>query len=341
MIKSGRSPACSAPEPLAGSQCITSGYRKKQANLSSGTSSLQGKKALNCGILSIGNRCDHNKYALKTSPIFAQNAAKIRLPLSILQAGERFNYLSNHLMSGIPRDNILHDKNRKSGVMAWFVSIFESQKFLELLYHDKKETIRRKRRSEGVESIVLLALATLISGVNLQKMAYGFYNNRNEFIYLNYSKLSQKSGLSISRLKRAMKVLKHCGLVDIKNQLLTLPSGKIITLETQIHVSDEVFHLLGLHEQYLIDREYHSKKYQERGLKLERKQNKLAMYAKQLSNQQRPNIKNLTEKLTKIKAPASAGNGLKIRDRLSDLVRSGMSVSDAMKIVKSELPPPH
>lgn len=211
----------------------------------------------------------------------------------------------------------------------------------------------RRRRSEGVEGIFSLALPTLLHTLNLHKMACGFYDSGQNFHYYDYHQLQEISGQTIVRFKREMKFLQDNEIVKVSTIREMTHDGVWRTKETRIEFTDKIFFILGLMSEFLRDRETLAIKFYKKQSNIEKNQKKRDFYRKtsfsasKIIKKDKINPTSTQKLQTSIKglirrvAPESAGNGVEVRDRINALVRQGVSIKDAMEIVKQQYPPKH
>lgn len=190
-----------------------------------------------------GNKCNHNKKFLRY-PIFPVD--KKRRPHVIEE-------LKRRIVQAI--DNPLLFKN--------FVSFFR---------HENK----RKRRTDGLESLVCGTLMCLVQDLNLHNLQYGQYQyNTNSFMNYNYGRIESSTGFSKIRIKRAMGVLKSLGIVSVTPVAKTLNDGAVINDKTIIVLSVDLFKYFDLYLEYLHDSQKICSKYYDRKMKIENKMYKL------------------------------------------------------------------
>lgn len=349
----GRIPACIV-EPLAGNQC----KRVDKASVDDNST----KKVFQP---LFGNKCAHNKNNLKVPAVFGKTKSGLRLPHSISECGNRLQYLSERIRRGISKEDIASAQNKPAGMFQWYMSLYDDPRFIKFLYHINNNNKSRKRRSEGLEAALFLAFGTILSRLNLYQMAYGFPNNRNEFIFFGYERIAEESGMSLIRVKRAMKVLQDIGFFKVTTLVKTLDDGKIIHIATHIHATDMVFDFLGLMPEFLKDRETSSIKFHEKQIRLDKNKfkrdlyrksafsrSKLSNYGKQTSvptSQRRDRVvDNLSEgcqlvvsKLTNPYQPQNKGRGQELKQLYANLTSQGISPAEAVQIIRSKYPPPH
>lgn len=303
-----------------------------------------------------GNRCGHNKNKIKVSPIYGAILSDRRIPYTISESGKRLEYLARRIRKGFRRRDTKIGKNIEDPTYSWYIPLFENERFLRLLYNPTKNKRRRRRRSEYIESAFFLALGTLVYRCELYKMAVGFFNSRNEFIFFDYARIAKESGLSMSRLKRAMRLLQEVGLVQVKTIKKTLDDGKIITVQTQIHLVDDIFLLLGLKDDFLRDREFKAVKFHNKERQIQAKQHKANYYRKSelpkktkkpyhkpLSNNSKitTNGFNITAKTITPYKPQSAGDTADQLKLYKEYMRKGLTSQQAIEALKKSRPPPH
>jgi hypothetical protein len=229
--------------------------------------------------------------------------------------------------------------------------LFNNEMLGRLLYHHDKNG--RKRRTEAVEGALFLALGTIIDGLDLHKMQYGYYDPNNNFIYYNYSDILKKSAglLTESRLDEAMSLLKALGFLTVTCIYKTLHDGRIITVETRIEVSDDVFKMLGIYEQFLKDRGHAASRFYKREKINKAREKYLSINVPSLpyDRKRKPlkdGIHTLSHKMTTPYKPAEPGHGQQMQDMMKTCISSGMTIQEAAAHVKAKFypspqPPPH
>lgn len=300
-----------------------------------------------------GNRCDHDKNNFKVPPVFGKTKSGARLPHAISECGKRLQYLASRIRGGISRNDIEREKLNHTGMLQWFIALYDNPKFIGFLYHNTPGKPARKRRSESLEAIIFITLGTIISRLNLYKMAYGFFNSGNEFVYFDYARIAKEAGISIIRVKRAMKILQASGFFKVISIKKTLNDGKIINIATQIHATDLVFDFLGLMPEFLKDRETSAIKFHEKQSRLDNNQAKRDFYRKQTFPAKKPSylkkvgasFKGAKQEVSLqscVKRPSApqSGRGYAIKQRMDDLKYQGLPPQQIMDILKKEFPPP-
>jgi len=265
-------------------------------------------------VLSAGNRCNHDKNNFK---FFISPHHYKKRPHTIEEALRRLK-------------EIEHTPHKYGSVV-------------ELFFHPKSKG-GRKRRSERREANNRLVLAACINALNLQKMALGYYNNRNEFHYSNYAALSLLAGISQIRFKRSMKDLQQIGILKVFSIRQLNQEGHYRTKEVRIEFTDKIFEMLHLMREFLDDREKACIKFTTKQRNLDKKAQKKEFYRhKSFASSRKtknPIIKDLTKRIIKSIAPVQAGNGIEIREKINALISKGISIKDAIAIVRQQYPPP-
>lgn len=269
-----------------------------------------------------GNRCGHDKHNLLRL-IRPENHK--RRPHSIEEALRRLEEIDN-------RPNKYGD--------------------VTCLFFHAKDKGGRKRRSERLEATKRLVLSALLNWLGLQKMVFGYYNNRNEFHYFDYSKIQQVTGLSSIRIKRAIKDLKEQEIlkVNIKRDLNPF-TGEYRTKNVEIELTDKIFQMLELIPEFLADRDSAAKKFYDKQKRMDKKIRRLDIYRKPNFRASKPvakpevGIKSLTQKLTmnrlKVdKAPVNP-QGQQAQKMYSILRAKGYSPQEAIELIKKAYPPPN
>jgi hypothetical protein len=310
-MDSGRKPACDTVL-LAGS------------NIASGCKVLIGRNSndyypsMQELYIKRGNRCDHDKNNLKQ--FIPPKNYKIR-PHSIEEALRRLKEVE--------------DKPNKYGNV------------IPLFFHPADKG-GRKRRSERLESTKRLVLAALINTLNLQAMAIGYYNNRNEFHYFGYAKLILLTELNASRLKRAMKDLQDMELVKVVSIREKDEKGRYRTREVKIEFTDKIFQMLHLMDEFLKDRETSAIKFHEKQSRLDKNRQKKENFRKPFfsstikkAKQEVGNIGGIANKIGKPIPKPTRGRGQEIKELYGNLIARGSTPQEAAEIIRTKYPPPH
>lgn len=208
----------------------------------------------------LGNRCGHNKNNFKKPPFYGSSGYKGRRSFSIKRSIETLNAIIFHRSSserGARFRNLLRERVHSS---LRIMELFENKRLKELFFHDPKSEGENSRaiRSESVEATNGIVEQIIIDGVDLRTMAFGFFDyEANKQVYFDYNYIVRKSGLSLSRVQRAITRLKKLNLITV-DRIVTKSEfdGKFKHKETRIYVSPEIFTLLGVEEQFLKDRSY-------------------------------------------------------------------------------------
>ena len=346
-MNSGRMPACDT-EPCLGANVNASGNEVLTGRDDSHKDATRQQFAR-------GNRCGHRRDKV-VLPMFLRKAAKRnKHPLSIEQAikgvrnAVRWFRSSRKKRKGLYQTNKLDVQGVQSLERA--VLLFSDERVRGLFFHDTETRASRKRqrrRSEGLESLVLFTLSALFNYVCLRTMAIGVRHDPRNFTFADYAYIANKTGCSETRIKRAMSILQKMGLVTVKNIIHTLDDGHIITLRTEIYLSEDAFYMLGLKDQFLSDREYAVQKYEQKIRAIEDKERRKEIfkprplsYQRQLQKdaKQQDTVQNLARTLKRPTTPLSPGHGVEIREKIKTLVDRGFSVSEAMEIVRQQSPP--
>lgn len=308
-----------------------------------------------------GNRCGHNKNKLRVPLCYRKISKRAKHPHSIEEAIRVIRKTVYWLRAKKTKRKALL-KAIQPDVQAIYaykriLSLFQEDKFRRLFFHYSKNTKSgwKRKRSDGIESLILFTLSTLLNYVDLPTMAIGIRHNASQFDFKDSAWIAEKAGCSLSRVNRALHWLAKAGLVLITPITKKIDDGHIITLGTQIHLSEDVFFLLGLKDQYLEDRKYALKKVEEARLRKEEKERRLE---KSMSHDMAFRKKNL-KKLGKIfnnspldkkptyfakpiYNPASDKEVLSLAKSLMDS-RQYTSIRDAINAACMRLgkPPPH
>jgi hypothetical protein len=274
-----------------------------------------------------GNKCGHNSLILK----FYSRPKSYKRRWHVLEEGLR---------------NI-----KKS-----FIDPFDFPEFHGLTFESQ-----RKIRSERREAELALLLPALIDSVNLVTMEAGYYVNK-KFINYTYDHFMKLTGMNYCRVERNMRKLKERGLIDVKNIVKTLNDGAIRTEIVKIIVSEEIFRMLGIQDEFLRDREkaiLNRTKEEMRELQTQRRLELFRpKWLKKLSQQTISNndpikdscinhVKNLTKKLTNVhnntNRKYNPAQDKRVLDIVGELLKRdpSISIADAIKIVseRNKAPP--
>lgn len=114
----------------------------------------------------------------------------------------------------------------------------------------------RSRRSESAESCVLV-LKAIAKYIDLVTLKVGFFL-RGKWLNLSYDRIAQITGLSLSRVKRAMKDLQRVGLVGVHEikETVTDSQGhsKVISRIAVKTVNTALFAFFGLEAMLIKER---------------------------------------------------------------------------------------
>jgi hypothetical protein len=312
-MDSGRMPACDTVL-LAGS------------NIASGCEVLIGRNSndyypsMQEGIK--GNRCDHDKNNFKRP--------------SVLRDAKR-------------RPHVLEEAKRR--VYDSINDNFRYPEFAGLFFHKAEspsEKSSRRRRSERVEGIFSLALPFLLHSLNLQRMACGFYDNRNNFIPYDYSYLENKTEQSSSRIKREMAILQSEEIIKVNTQRELTQDGVWRTKSVTIEFTDKIFRMLDLIPEFLQDRETSAIKFHEKQSRLDKNRQKKENFRKPFfsstikkAKQEVGNIGGIANKIGKPIPKPTRGRGQEIKELYGNLIARGSTPQEAAEIIRTKYPPPH
>lgn len=148
---------------------------------------------------------------------------------------------------------------------------------------------KRLRRSESRESIALV-LSCILKYTNIASSNGVGWIKNNKFHFLSYKNICNQTGLSLSRVERAMKAIKSTKLVSVIQQCKTNNDGTK-TAETAIKfVSNKLFQLLGLssklakYRQYIKDKKIKREQEEKAQAHLDEQMKRHNEYKKSLSN---------------------------------------------------------
>ena len=218
----------------------------------------------------------------------------------------------------------------------------------KLFYHHDKNG--RKRRSQGVESIVMMVLCALLSKLNLKSLTYGLYTSNNTLHCFSYKTLKADTGLPDWTIDRAIAVLKKLNIVTVTPVVKKTPKG-LRVIKTVIEFTDKIFKITGLEDQYLKDLEYQTEKFLAKQARLDRNRDKRAdklarltpfsLYQqKKAQKVQRESMSIAKQTRPDYKKPTKGNGATQVRD-IQNLVAGGMSVPDAFNYLREKYKPPH
>lgn len=148
---------------------------------------------------------------------------------------------------------VLEEGQRR--VKEAYAKPFDYPMFHALLFHRNKEgEIIRRIRSEKRESALFLLIPAIFNSVNLVTMELGHFNG-TEFINYDCGYFVKVTKQNYSRIQEAVAFLKKEGLIEVKTVIKMLADGFIRTERVVITVTEKMFHVFGLGEALLIDRE--------------------------------------------------------------------------------------
>lgn len=248
-----RTPACDAI-PLSNGALVTSG-----PVLSDGNSITQG--AYKNQQKNSGNRWGHDKNNFKKPAFYESINDGPRRPYVIQESIRRTGILLDFkCLSRNSRRRLFRNFSRTEKEKRMFrrnLSLLEKEECRGLLFHrNKTGQFGRAKRSENVEASVSLIITEILYHLDLHTMAYGYRDANNQPVYFNYYDLEENTGLPYSKIKRMMSGLQEEGYITVKTTPKLLESGRWITIETQIHLTDKIFKWLDLENQLLKDRRY-------------------------------------------------------------------------------------
>jgi hypothetical protein len=260
-----------------------------------------------------GNRCGHNPNRLK-KPKF--HAAHKRRPHVLEEAQRRIDQAISN--------------------------IYLYPEFTKMFYHStNKKGIRRRRRSESIEGAICLALRALLNSLNLKRMACGHYDKANRFIHYNSGYIVKNTDQSKIRVKRELKLLQEYEIIKINTKRAQRIDGSWETTQVEIEFTDKIFRMLNLMDEFLKDRETCNIKFHEKQRVLDKNHEKKNFYDKKSFNlhAKKDRLPAILKPIIKRIPLREKGDGYKIRDKIKQYVSQGLSVSDAMTLVKQQYPP--
>lgn len=136
----------------------------------------------------------------------------------------------------------------------------------------------RLRRSEFREAATALILSALLKDISLYAMAFGYFDNQEKFHYYNYERLKNVTGLSDKRICSVMKRLQELEIVKVTRILDERENGKIITKKVIIKLTDKIFEMLELTNEFLKDRQDDTVKHQKIEARLNKKRKQLECF---------------------------------------------------------------
>lgn len=195
-----------------------------------------------------GNRCGHNKL----KPRFPSYPSDVKR-----------------------RPHVIEELKRR--IIECFEKRNKYEGLIPVFYHEGQENkTGRKRRSEKTESVLFLVLYALAHDCHLNNMQFGQYLNNNVFRNYNYNWIVKHTGCSLKRVQRAMIVLQTLGWVKVEKIVKTLNDGHIVTDNVIITLSDTIFKVFDLENEFLENREKVCIRFQEKQIRVNR--NRMALY---------------------------------------------------------------
>lgn len=300
-------------------------------------------------LLTQGNRCGHDKNFIKKPTFYGSSGYKGRRSFAIKSACDLIDAIIGFRVGAKQFRKLLRmgDKTALS-----IISLFEDKELSKLFYHyDENEKIIRGIRSERVESTYALVARTLLNGVDMRTMAFGFWDKKtNRQVYFDYDHIIRKTGLSKSRVLRAIALLKKTGIITVERLVQIFPNGKYAHKETRIFLDDKIFKILGLEKEMLEDRKYANIEFYKTQKNIDARQKYLESYRKPtkpsfkhpISNKQNGSLPSqLRNAVKRVPLIAPKGNGEEIRNLYGSLIAKGINPTEAIKIVRNKYPPPH
>lgn len=225
----------------------------------------------------------HDKNNFKIAPIYTNLDARNRKPHVIEECRRRITILARRLGRRFSTKHIEEMSQEERKILF---AICENPDFKKIIYHDR-ESGGRRRRSDGLEAAVCFTMATIIDRCHLHKMAVGDYDNKNKFRYIDYNKLIEDCStdeftITKRRFLLAIKLLKNLGIITVHSEFKEsdwLGIKRTRTINIKISVTEKIFKILGVYEEFLIDREKKSIEFYKKEKKLDERYNRLISYA--------------------------------------------------------------
>jgi hypothetical protein len=235
--------ACAVSDTLAGGQPTTSGTNKHlvQKHLIQGNDTLLAYSHQEKS----GNRCGHNRFKFKIPAFSKKLTTKNRRQHCIEETIRVIKQLI-----GYKTDKNLCIQDPR------IVELLQNKKLAQLLCHFKNDEILRSRRSESIEACLGLVILSLLRGLDLHSMVFGWRDEFNKQAYFNYTKLVEYTGISYERIKKAMTILQNLDLVKVEKIVNEYLDGRYKTTTTIITVSEEMFKIFGVYQEFLLDRKH-------------------------------------------------------------------------------------
>ena len=120
----------------------------------------------------------------------------------------------------------------------------------------------RKKRAQRREAVARLA-NYFIQHTDMLTFKVGFYDAQMNFIPMgNLEKIAEHTGLSLSRLRRALRDMVKAGYLFLEQITYTLSRGVIRTLDYVKTFTNKFFYELGIKHSFLVSQKhYHEKKH--------------------------------------------------------------------------------
>ena len=148
----------------------------------------------------------------------------------------------------------------------------------------KAKDSKRQRRSESAEAVTLV-LKCITKYIDLTTFKVGFYQPKNKSWFdLSYKKICEHTGLSLSRVRRALAELQRVGLLAIHpiSEVVQASSGELRYYSKPAikTVNLALFGLFGLADRVLKERQkaYKRQKCKEEQLRTEEAKNAVEMF---------------------------------------------------------------
>ncbi len=234
-------------------------------------------------------------------------------------------------------------------------NIYAFPELSQIFYHPLKNGKGRRRRSERIEAALSLTLYVLLHLLNLHRMAAGYYDSANTFRFYNYGLIESLTGLSPIRTKRAMALLQALGFIKTFAIRELNHDGSYRTTQVRIEFTDKIFQALEMMPEFLKDRETASIKFYEKQARLDNNRAKKDFYKKptftvpeksrngkkrekagSIVEILKSGLAGLTNKLSVKPSKGEKGSGEQRTAELNALVRSGLSIPGAFKILSQK-----
>lgn len=282
-----------------------------------------------------GNKCGHNRNKIKEPLFYGTTSPKINRPHSIKSACDRIGELLRiRSLTRRERKALLQGTDKDARTAQGVLSLFSDYRLARLFNHESDTgEFRRRRRSESIEAAAGCTLRALLYHTDLYTMAYGFRDENNHQRFFDFNKIVLETGISYSRIQRAMSLLQNLELITVKKVIETLDDGHIITKAVQIHLSPVIFEMLGLSNEFANDYRY--------AMIANDKKERLIRSKNAHIERSKPKISKQKECVKK-QAKTVNPRAKQLQTSYSDLIAKGISPADAITMIKSRYhSPPH